>query len=56
MNEDLLKSKTAEILSIIKESGIHYLDVCFYGDTIMITDTEKTKLCSLDGGETWQKR
>ena len=55
--EELLKQKTAEICKILKDNGIEYLDICFLrGDTIMITDTEKTKLSSLDGGETWFKR
>lgn len=55
--EELLKQKTAEICRILKENKIDYLDICFLeGDTIMITDTEKTKLSSLDGGETWHKR
>lgn len=57
MNEDLLKQKAKEICQLLKESKIDYLDICFIsGDTIMITDTEKTKLSSLDGGQTWVKR
>lgn len=57
MNEELLKKKTKEICDMLKEAGIDYLDICFLeGDTIMITDIEKTKISSLDGGQTWQKR
>lgn len=57
MNEELLKKKTKEICDMLKDAGIDYLDICFLeGDTIMITDIEKTKISSLDGGQTWQKR
>lgn len=57
MNEDLLKDKAKEICDMLKDCGVEYLDICFiHGDTIMITDTEKTKMSTLDGGETWYKR
>jgi len=57
MNEDLLKDKAKEICDMLKECGVEYLDICFiHGDTIMITDTDKTKMSTLDGGETWHKR
>ena len=57
MDEELLKIKTTEICKMLKECGINYLDICIlHGDIIMITDIEKTKISSLDGGETWQKR
>ena len=57
MNEDLLKEKTTEICRMLKECGVDYLDICILeGDTIMITDVEKTKISSLDGGATWQRR
>ena len=57
MNEDLLKQKAKEICQLLKNSNYDYLNICFLqGDTIMITNTEKIKLTSTDGGENWYKR
>ena len=57
MDEELLKIKATEICKMLKECGVDYLDICILeGDTIMITDVEKTKISSLDGSATWQKR
>lgn len=57
MNEEMLKETTKKICKMLKECGVDYLDICILGgDTIMITDVEKTKISSLDGGATWQRR
>ena len=56
MIEDYLKQQTEDILRMLKDNGIKYLDICFIEDSIMITDADNLKINSLDGGETWQKR
>ena len=56
MLEELLKKQTVEIQKILKEHSIEYLDICFYEDSIMITDAGDLKISSLDGGKTWHKR
>ena len=55
--EVFLQKQTKKIYKNLKEKyGIDYLDICFVGERIMISNAEDIKITSGDGGENWQKR
>ena len=51
---------TEYLKKITKEIREHfagdYLDICFNGDSIMISNCDDIKLHSLDNGENWTSR
>ena len=50
---DFLKQITKELRE--RYAGV-YLDICINEDSIMISNCDDIKLCSLDNGETWIDR